>query len=60
MATVDYNGKRWWDNGVSSHGKDKQNALKYASHMRKGGFDAAIVKRPDGWHVLSKPEGKDA
>jgi hypothetical protein len=51
---VEHAGKRWYDHGVSSHGKDRANALKFATHMRKGGFEAAIVKRSDGWHVLSR------
>ena len=54
MAAVEHNGETWYDHGVSSHGKDKANALKYAAHMRKGGFRSAIVKRSDGYHVLSR------
>lgn len=32
----------------------KAEALKSAAWMRKGGFRAAIVKRDDGWHYLSR------
>jgi hypothetical protein len=54
MGTVEHGGQKWWDNGVSSHGKDRANALKFATWMRKGGFRTAIVKRPDGYHVLTR------
>ena len=55
-GVVQHNGQEWFDHGVSTHGKDKANAIKFAAHMRKGGFRSAIVKRSDGWHVLSRSE----
>lgn len=56
MEYIEHNGKTWIDNGVSSHGKDKAEAIKFARWMRKGGFVTAIVKKADGWHVLTRSE----
>lgn len=34
--------------------RTKSDAERLAAWMRRGGFPSRLVKRPDGWHVVTR------